>query len=102
MRKPNSRLSSEAVAHLRELEKQGILNTKAAAQTYGVATETIRRAVRGDTWIVREVAAVPSAESSLEKLQLAIAKTRQVQVVATEILTEGEGESEAKKRGYLE
>ena len=100
-KKANSILTLEDVQHLRELEEAGTLNTKAAAQAFGVNTETIRRAVRGDTWKKRiSQQSDEVVQSSLEKLQEAIAQKKRNDAVAEELLSEGE--AAAKSRGYLE
>lgn len=45
-----SKLTADNVVALRAAEARGQLNTRQAAQAYGVSVETIRRAVRGDTF----------------------------------------------------
>lgn len=45
-----SKLDEAAVLRLRSLAAAGRLDTREAARIHGVATETIRRAVRGDTF----------------------------------------------------
>ena len=43
-------LTEEIVRTLRDLHARGRLNVREAAGIYGVAAETIRRALRGETW----------------------------------------------------
>lgn len=54
-------LTQEIVAQLRALAEAGLLDVKAAAAAHGVARETIRRALRGETF-----ARVPPARTNAE------------------------------------
>jgi hypothetical protein len=43
-------LTDDVVRRLRQLDRAGRVNVREAAVMYGVGAETIRRALRGETW----------------------------------------------------
>lgn len=45
-----SKLKAEDVIRIRELYRKRLQNARELADFYGVGTETIRRAIRGETW----------------------------------------------------
>ena len=104
-------LTEADVIRLRELASRKILNTKFEAQFYGVGTETIRRAVRGETWTRIREAQMPEqlaeeAQASLEKLQSLIAREKARLAIPEDALRElGEeglvDREAARKKGYL-
>jgi transposase-like protein len=100
-------LNPEIIQRLREMELSGTLNTKEAARLYGVGTETIRRAVRGDTWRVIRSPVSPeqleaASAASVRKLEELIVLEQKRRAIPEQILTELEGADVAKKRGYLD
>lgn len=92
---PASKLDDEAVLRLRELAAKGRLDTREAARVYGVATETIRRAVRGDTFthLVRgrgktESELAEESRASLERFQALLATERAKKQMGKQLLEE--------------
>ena len=77
-------LTEEVVRHLRQMKREGRLNVMEASRCYGVNAETIRRAMRGETWNslsmpverTEEQLGVEAA-ASLEKLQKLLAKEKE-------------------------
>lgn len=73
-----SKLTAEDVSMLRDADARGVLNVREAARFLGVGAETIRRALRGETW--NSVALPPSTEEidraaaeSLERMKKLLA-----------------------------
>lgn len=79
------KLTEDDVRRARQLHAQGQLNVREFARICGVGTETLRRAVRGDTWghvteveTRSEAEMEKAAEASLAKLQRLLAEQRAV------------------------
>lgn len=85
----SSKLDEAAVLRLRELARSGALNVREAAGIYGVATETIRRAVRGDTFT--NLQAAPRKNEQELEAEAAASQARFLALLAAE--------REAKNRG---
>ncbi len=66
-------LTKEIVLQLRALREAGLLDVKAAAEAHGVARETIRRALRGETFL-----AVPQPRTAAELDQEAAASEQRM------------------------
>jgi hypothetical protein len=78
------KLTEDDVRRARRLASQGQLNVREFARICGVGTETLRRAVRGDTWghvseveIRSDTELQSAAESSYEKLQRLLAAEKE-------------------------
>ena len=76
-------LTADVVIKLRELDAKGQCNVREAAEVYGVAAETIRRALRRETWkhLGREKTKTDEelaeeAGASLERFQRMIAEAK--------------------------
>lgn len=76
-------MTAEIVRNLREQDSAGVLRVREAARFYGVAAETLRRALRGETW--NELAMTPQrteaeleldSAASLRRIQADIERTR--------------------------
>lgn len=70
------KLNDAAVLRMRQQSLAGSFNVREAAQVYGVAVETIRRAVRGDTFghlgavaVISDEQLAEGAAASLEKFK---------------------------------
>lgn len=100
----SSKLTAEDVLWARTLHAQGRLNIREFAGICGVGTETLRRAVRGDTWgevsaanaRTEEVIAAEAAASEARMIE-AIAAEKRRQAAGAELVEELEALSGARK-----
>jgi hypothetical protein len=98
-----SKLTPEDVVRLRAAEIRGVLNTREAARLLRVSPETIRRAVRGDTFS-QLAEAIPKNEEELEqaaaesmkRFAAALAQERAVQELPAKIVNELEEAADGK------
>lgn len=87
-------LKEPDVIRLRELAASGLLNTAEAARAHGVGVETIRRAVRGDTFSnlnsapIDEEQLSQDAAASAARMQEMIAGFKAKQAVGPAIVKE--------------
>ncbi len=70
-------LREQDVMRIRELARKGQVNTREMARVYGVSLESIRRVIRGDTWMnlaqpKDETELLREAAASAERFRLAI------------------------------
>ena len=103
-------LSEDDVRRMRSLKEQGLLSVRTEAVFYGVAAETIRRAVRGETFTKLHAAPPPAVDdsaASLQRLQQMLAAERE-RAAAPQIMLDEIADDDgltnrnlAKQRGYL-
>lgn len=92
-------LTESDVRRLRQLKAEGRLNVRSECMFYGLAAETIRRAVRGETWTHLQMQ-VPktneeldaAAAASLEKLQRMLAGEKERIAAPDRMIAELKGE----------
>lgn len=91
-------LQERDVRRLRELKARGQLNVRVECMFYGVAAETIRRAVRGETWThllmnpaQTEVELEDAAAASLARLQKMLAGEKERAAMPDKIVEELRG-----------
>ena len=108
-------LTEADVRRLRDLASRRMLNTRQEALFYGVNAETIRRAVRGETWTnlsmsppASEAEMEAAAASSLAKLQSLLAADKAKREAPQKMLDEIAAADNpfinrdlAKAKGYL-
>lgn len=88
-------LTEEDVRRLRDLASKKILDVRFEAMFYGVAAETIRRAVRGETWTKLHMNAPQTEEemtaastASMAKLQTLLKAEQERKTAGDKMLAE--------------
>ncbi len=94
-KKKVTHLDDTGVLRLRQQALAGTLNVREAAQVYGVSPESIRRAVRGDTFghlgqvsLMSDEQAARGADASLKRVQEMLAKENEGKNRANALLEE--------------
>ena len=65
-----TKLTPEIVTRLRALAATGQLSTREAARAYGVGQETIRRAVRGETFATAQTPPALAADAAASEARM--------------------------------
>lgn len=97
-----SKLTADDVRQARALHAKGLLNIREYALFCGVGAETLRRAVRGETWTDISFSGTPSeeelaiaAQASAERFMQAIAMEKEKLAAGDNMLKELEAEPAA-------
>ena len=98
-------LDEVAVRRLRDLKSRGMLKVRQEAMFYGVGSESIRRAVRGDTWTglsmsPQEADLEGAVEASLAKLQRMLAEEKERVAMPDRVVAELAGLKGEHDAGY--